>query len=302
MKNVNKLFGFIIVLGFLSGTSACFNAKTKNDNVNQNESENSSLPHITNINDKESVFFLLPLPGEILETVSHLNIKYNPELLSSAKNKDKYIGSKSQALNLGVYVTDMAYAALFNRPAETVEYIEAIQSLSSEIGISSNIFETLIIRAKANTGKIDSLVSISNESFSSMLDFLETGGMESTIAQITAGSYIESLYIVLQSIDEFSEDDEFQMILTNLKYPFENLKERAKSLELGENENGIKYYLNQISLIFNEIEMISSETSISQEQKGKISIQGGDKFRMKKEDFIELKAKVSGIRKNIVNF
>ena len=290
---------FVSVSASLLYISSCTNAETKKSSK---QAEYYSDTADTSVKYYASVVFLLPSPGEILERFYNADISYYPELLNKPDNKDKYIGSKAQALNLGVYITDMAYSALFERSSEAVGYLESIQSLSTDAGISSTIFESLLVRSKANAGKIDSLVTISNEAFGNMLEFLETGGREITIAQISAGAYIECMYIALQSIKEYSEGDKTLELLTDMKYPMENLLDKAKSSAASEDNSIIVNYLNQISLIFNELETRNSKTVVTQTKPGSITITGGDHTKITKADFDKLKAKVSKIRNSIVSY
>jgi hypothetical protein len=298
MSNVKKMF-WLIVTAILFCSTSCTNVESKKAKTQATEYSDSTDPSVKYY---ASVVFLLPSPGEILERFYDAEIKYYPDLLNSPDNKSKYIGSKAQALNLGVYIADMSYSALFDRSSETVDYLEAIQTLSTEAGISSNIFESLLVRSKANAGKIDSLVNISNEAFANMLEFLETGGREITIAQISAGSYIESLYIALQSVKKYSADDKTLSLIVDMKYPMENLLEKTKSAAASEDNNILLNYLNQLSLIFNELETRGTKTTVSKGKDGAISILGGDKAAMNEADFNNLKDKVAKIRKSIVSF
>jgi hypothetical protein len=301
MLKLRKIVWLFNVLALLAFFSSCTNVQTKTEG---NQAENAADSSDDAVKYYASVVFLLPSPGEILERFYGADLKYNAGLLNPPANKDKYIGSKAQSLNLGVYITDMAYAALFERSTETVNYLEAIQSLSTEAGISSTIFESLVIRSKANAGKIDSLVSISNEAFTGMLEFLESGGKENTIAQISAGAYIESLYIAVQSISKFSNDDNLVKLLAEMKYPMDNLLETAKSASTsaGEPDNSIVAYLKEISIIFNELDTNPSKTVVSEAKTGTISITGGNKINMSEADFNSLKAKVIEIRNKMVSF
>lgn len=296
---VKKIIWLILIPAILFKLPSCTNADTKKA-TGQNEGNTDSTDAAVKY--YASVAFLLPSPGEIIERFYDAKIKYYPELLNSPDNKSKYIGSKEQALNLGVYIADMSYSALFERSSETIEYLESIQSLSIEAGISSAIFESLVVRSKANAGKIDSLVIISNEAFGNMLEFLETGGREITIAQISAGSYIESLYIALNSVKKYSKDNKILSLVIDMKYPLENLLEKTKS-ETRSNENNILLnYLSQLGLIFNELETRSTKTTVSKKPTGELTVMGGDQISMSETDFINLKNKVSKIRKSIVDF
>jgi hypothetical protein len=299
MNMIERVLRVMIAAGFIFSLVTCTNTQTKDKN---NQQGNDSGYNEMTSDDEEAVFYLLPSPGEILLRFYTADIEYQPEHLNSPDNRDKYIGSKAQSQNLGVYITDMAYSALFERSTETVSYLEAIQSMSSELGISSNIFESLLTRSKANAGQLDSLLNISNEAFTNMIEFLETGGKELTIAQVSAGAYIESLNIALNSVDKYEEGNEMIELLLEMKFPMDNLLEQAKAASETEKDKAILIYLNEISLLFNELDNKGAETSVTQTQPGVVTIKGGDEITMNETNFNTLKEKVSEIRKNIVNF
>jgi len=289
----------MIATGFIFGFVSCTNTQTKDK---KNQGGNDSVYSEITSDDDEAVFYLLPSPGEILLRFYTSDIEYQPEYLNSPDNRDKYIGSKAQSQNLGVYITDMAYSALFERSTETVSYLEAIQSMSSELGISSNIFESLLTRSKANAGHLDSLLNISNEAFTNMIEFLETGGKELTIAQISAGAYIESLYIALNSVGKYEEGNEMIELLLEMKFPMDNLLEQTKAATESEKDKAVLNYLNEISLLFNELDSKVAKINVTQTQPGVVTIKGGDEITMDETNFNTLKEKVSEIRKNIVSF
>jgi hypothetical protein len=297
MNIAKKTFWLFCAICLLSGFVSCKNSQKK-----ASESQSSTFADSieAGVNDTIPVTFLLPSPGEILFRFYVADFDYMPDLLNPAQNSDKYIGSKAQLLNLGVYITDMAYTAMNERSAETVKYLETIQSLSQEVGISSAVFESLITRSKANAGQLDSLFNISNEAFTNMLEFLESGGKDVSIAYMSAGAYIESLFLALQSIEAYSEDDKLIKLLIEMKYPMENLLGNARYATETESDTAMITYLNDISQIFDEMGKSGSETVITKTESGVISIRGGEERIMSETNFNNLKYKVTEIRKKIV--
>ncbi len=299
MNSLIKIFWFIAVTSIFLGSFSCtcVHKKDKAENMKQQVGKTDTTSRL-----QETVLYLLPSPGEILEEIQNANIKFNSAILNPAENSGKYLGLRAQALNLGVYITDMAYSALCGRSTETVEFLETIRTLSNETGISSSVFELLLERAKVNTGNMDSLLNISNEAFSNMLEFLETGGRENTLAFVSTGAYIESLYLALKSVNTYSPGDPVIELISRMKYPLDNLFERTKNAPKDENVVSILNYLDQIEVIYNDLELKSSKTTISETEKGKISILGGGKLNMDEKNYSSLKHKIIQIRSTIVDY
>jgi hypothetical protein len=251
---------------------------------------------------RDSIFYLLSSPGEILERIQGTVTQYHPELLNPVENRERYLGLSKQSLNLGVYISDMAYSALYNRSSETIRFLEAVKTVSSEVGISTSVFESLISRAQNNSGNMDSLISISNEAYINMLEFLETGGKKMTLAIVSAGAYIESLYLILNSSEEYKEGDPVLILISDMKFPLENLYELSELFKEDENMKEIISQLHLIRQVLQDLESSGSKMVISKDQNGIISIAGGEKYSLDRDNYAVLKTRVTGIRKNIVSY
>ncbi len=295
-----KLITFVCILGVIHIFSACKFDKTGED-------ESTSTEDILTLDDMdgepeilEDILFLFPSPGEIVEGFFNSELEYKPGLVNSVENLDSYLGSRSQALNLGIYVADLAYLAKYGISGESVDYLEAVQSLSAQVGVSTEIFESLLERAKANINNPDTILLISNEAFYKMFTFLETSKKESTLAIISTGAYIESLYLVLESIDEFKEDDPILEQISEMKYPFDNLLSRAREHKDDKNVESICKYLNAISQTFDSLTKEETETIVTRNE-GQLTIGGGTKFILSAEYFKELKSTIHSFRTEITS-
>lgn len=295
-----QLLTFACILGLIYIFSGCKFDKTGKE-------ESASSEDILTLDDLEGepgiledILFLFPSPGEIVEGFFNSELEYKPGLVNSVENLDSYLGSRSQALNLGIYVADLAYLAKYGITGESVDYLEAVQSLSAQVGVSTEIFESLLERAKANINNPDTILVISNEAFYRMFTFLETSKKENTLAIISTGAYIESLYLVLESKDEFIEDDPIFEQISEMKYPFDNLLSRARKHKDDKNVESICKYLNSINETFDSMSKEETETIVTRNE-GQLTIGGGTKFILSSEYFKELKSTIHSFRTEITS-
>jgi len=294
-----KILTFVLVLIYICVFSACKFSKSGEGELAGSPDDSSTLETLKGeLEILNNILFLLPSPGEIVEGFFNSDLEYKPGLVNSAEKKDSYLGSRSQALNLGIYVTDLAYLAKFGLTGESVDYFEAVRSLSTQVGVSTEIFESLMERARTNISDPDSMVLISNEACNEMFAFLETSRKESTLAVISAGAYIESLYLVLETEEEFMEDDPIFARISEMKYPFDNLLSMAKVYEDDENVAGIIKYLNLINQTFEQLAVDETETTVTKKD-GKLVIGGGAEFNLTAENFMEMKSAIRSIRAEI---
>ncbi len=254
--------------------------------------------HMTEIEITKSFIYLFPSPGEILDRFYTVDLQYMEGELHDPALSDRYLTSKDKGLNLGVYLSDMAYAALFSRNSDAAEYLDVIRKLSGDLNVSTTAFESLIERAKSNMGARDSLVSISNEAFFNMLEFLESSGQEQTIAIISAGAYVETIFLALGSVDVYNENDPVIRQISELKYPMENLMSHVEQEAEDPNVQSILSFIRELNEMFAELEEKSSTAEVS--EPGVITFSGGSIPEINEENFNEMKSRVIRIREEII--
>lgn len=291
---MRKLKTVLVITSCLAIAFACNNPKKQSGQGFAFEGDVKQ----TDIEITKSFIYLFPAPGEILNRFYEADLTFNTDLLHDANKVDTYLTSKDKGLNLGIYLTDMAYAAIFSRSSDAVNYLDVVRKLSSELNVSTSTFEALIDRAKKNVGVNDSLVDISNEVFFNMVEFLESSGMESTIAVISSGAYVESMYLALNSVDNYDKNNPIIQQIAELKYPMENLLGHIETVSDDPNVQSILKFINELNDIFKELES-KSGTAVKSEP-GVISFSGGSSPDLNEENFQEMKATVIEIRNNIV--
>jgi hypothetical protein len=254
---------------------------------------------LSDIEVTKSFIYLFPSPGEVLDLFYEADLKYMDGLLHDPGEADNYMTVRDKGLNLGVYITDMAYAALFSRNSEAAGYMDVIRKLSSDLHVSTTVFESLIERAQKNMGQRDSLIQISNEVFYNMVEFLESSGQENMVAIISSGAYVEAMYLALGSVDEYNEDDPVIRQISEMKYPVENLMGHAESVTEDPNVQSILEFIRELDDLFRELETTTTDAVVN--EPGVISLSGGSVPDLTRENFDAMKLKVSLIRANITD-
>lgn len=231
----------------------------------------------------KQVHHLCPSPAEMLSVIDVAGLSFDGDLLNPVENADQYLGTKSATLALGVYITDMAYSALFGRHEETLDYLEVVRNVAEQIRLTGAIDDKLIQKARDNVEYLDSLFTISNEAFINMIFFCERNDRPNTIVILSAGAFIESLYLAVNLVDDYDEAGYILQHLTDQKYALENLMVFAETLhEEDENIAAIIEDMKPIIEIYEGIETgsgevtITSESEADEEQPKKIVIGGSE--------------------------
>jgi hypothetical protein len=290
----------IFFLMALSSVPACKSDKS-GSSVHQEIDEQEASEIADRIEQVKKVYHLCPSPAEMLSVINVSDMEYDGSILNPTGNVDHYFDSRSQTLNLGVYVTDLAYTALFGRHDETIDYLEIVQQVSEQVRVTGAINEGLISRAKDNVEYLDSLFAISNEAFINMLSFCEKNKRPNTIMLFSAGAFIESIYLAVNMVDSYDASDYLVTHLAEQKYALDNLITSAESLSEDPNVASVLNDMQPLISMYGKIGTSTGGTTIKKEGENKLIIGGGSKISLSEENFNQLKAVVLEIRDNIVS-
>lgn len=251
-------------------------------------------------NSERTVYYRFPSPEDMLQYINREKLDYIPELLNPHENAKKYIDSKSQAINLGVYISELAYVIMFKKLNQASNYLEAVNFLSDELLISPIDNSDLESRVKRNLNNIDSLKVISRDAYNNMVEYLAKTENEQTLALVSTGAYIEALYLALNQIDKFNAKNPLIKKIFEQKYAFGNLYLYLEE-NAGENNSDILAELETIKSKFDQIELVKiSKTEVRQEDG--LLVFGGGKTRVEitKDQFDDIKRTISQIREKLV--
>jgi hypothetical protein len=256
------------------------------------------------------IYHLYPSPAEMLSVIDMSEMTYDEALLNSASDVDKYLDNKSRSYMLGVYMTDLAYAALLGRHEATLDYLDAVRALSEEIMINEAVSEEMIQKARNNVEYLDSLYVISNDAFMNILAFCERNERSNTVVMLSAGAFTESLFLAVNLIDQFETADYLLQHLADQKYTIDNFMVFAESVKEDDPEvvSTIED-LKKIKSIYDGIKSGTGEVTITADaeatdaQPKKLVIGGsGNESQpsLTKDEFEALKAAVIELRTKIV--
>lgn len=255
------------------------------------------------------IYHLYPSPGEMLSVIDLSDMTFNKSLLHPVDQLDRYHDSRAKSYVLGVYMTDLAYAALFGRHEEALNYLETVKTLSEEININEAVDESMIKKARENVEYLDSLYVISNDAFMNILTFCEINGRPNSVVMLSAGAFIESLFLAVNMIDDYATAGYLLQHLADQKYSIDNFMIFALSLETDDPgvESTIRD-LEKIHSIYDGITPGTGEVSVkSQEETDEAQIKklviGSDNSGqpgLSEADFESLKAAVIELRTRIV--
>lgn len=248
----------------------------------------------------KEVYYRFPSPDEMFVIIDSIGLQFDNTLLLPTENAGKYLDSKSQALNLGVYIADLAYITLFERYKESVDYLQVIHQLSEKIRIASAFDENLVDRIEKNIRNIDSLRAISDDALTSLINYLVRNDKENTFAIISIGGIIEFYYLALNLVGDYKPENQNIQRIVDQKMAFDNLMKYSYEFSDDPNVSGTLEIVEPLSDFLNNITVVKVKTTITKTEDGRIIVGGGDKLKITEEEYNEFKILVGQIRKKII--
>jgi hypothetical protein len=215
------IFTLLVIVLF-----AC--TKDKEGKTNHKEVSHEKFDTTSVLLKYNETVFTIPSPYQATYTIRERDIDFNKDLLNPVENYKNYTSSFKQALNIGVYGTDLGYLNLYDHTTEGISYFSAIKRLSGDLGISDVINQTKIHNIERNLENKDSLMYFLSNTYRLFDSYLKSNNRTEVGALIIAGGWIESIYILSQTLLQ-TDDRVLVNRLGEQKHPLNNLIELLSS-------------------------------------------------------------------------
>lgn len=292
-----SVFFVLLIVGLIHFSCKTDVKKDTEDNIDSQAISDSLLS-----SDEDLVFYSFPSSKEMFSFIKKdAELIFRTDLVNPTKNLSKYIDTKSKTLALGIYLADMSYMTLFNKTSNAYNYIDVITKLSKDLRISIPFQNIFLERIKNNLNNEDSLVNISDEYSSKITDYLLQNNKDKALVSITSASYIEGMYIALNLIESYSDDNPVIQRIIEQKYSFTNLIKYTNKYQNDSNTKHTNELLNTIYEKFEEFsETEESESKLEHIDENKMILKGGKKIIISEKEYNELKIRVNEVRNKIV--
>lgn len=137
-----------------------------------------------------------PSPAQISLWLRQEKVPFYREALHDPTLASRYRSLKGAA-NLGIYLTDMAYAHATNNYQVAYEYLTSANRLSQLYGLSDMLSMERIRELDRLQDKPDSLQRLFSTYYAEIQDRLETTGQQALLRHMILGGWIESLHLTL---------------------------------------------------------------------------------------------------------
>lgn len=177
----------------------------KNDSVKEN-------PLMKNLTEQEQeelrqLIASIPVPVSIMNKVAGSGLAYKKDMLNLPANVSKYNTAEGQAINIGIFGSDMAYVIAFERLGESGDYLRAVRQLADAVVIPTVFDEEAMNKYQLNSDKQDSMQSLVYDSYTKIDSTLQSNERFGLAALVVTGGWIESLYLTTQQLGNEARTD-----------------------------------------------------------------------------------------------
>lgn len=290
---MKKYSNLVLVFGILATMTSCGG----NSGEDQSANDSTDMQQVGfGLDDLAQTQYAVPSPNELFLIIKSGKLPFHDGLIDT--EQPNYSSSKAQALNFGKITADIAYTASYEKFQESMDNFENLRKVGNDLGISYVFDEIMVNRVKSNMDNPDSLEIISTSSYQNIIAQLEENQMGAVLSIISAGGFVESVYILTHLIDGHDSEDIMQR-LADQKLVMENV---LSYLDSYSDDERVKEVINELAPIA-DVYLNLKEEVISEEkiQKNNKVILGGSRVLMTKEDFAKLKDAATNYRNSFSN-
>lgn len=286
-----------LLLGLIS-TSVLLSCGSDEDQNNIDEDvfdPNSALNTIF-----DGKIFSIPSPVQTAYLIKQLDLKFDESILNDDAVVSQYVTEHSQALNLGVYGTDLGYCALYNQKNSSLKYLNSVEKLTKQLGLDAAFDTSFIQRFEGNSNDEDSMIILMSDAFKKADNFLKNANRKSTSALILTGGWIESIYISLE-LNAKKESSEIKKRIGEQKQSLSSIVDLLKTYNKGGSNDELISSLEDLKTSFDKISFNYEYSAPETDKENKLTT-FHHTLEVEFEDSVleEITTKLREIRQNII--
>ncbi len=258
-----KLTLLVIASGILaSGFYSC---------GNRNQKKSSERPEISDeVIEQEVGEYIYPLPSafEVTNMLNEIEASYIFDITNSPENAGDYFTEKSRAINLGIYIADLAYATTYNQTSEIQDYFRAIERLTRELDLSAAFSDDLPDQISENINNKEELTDLVTSVFQDAYSFMNEQGRTELSYLVLAGTVYEGLYLTTNISENTFQNP---LLIETILFQKQHIEELGRMMEKYRDSELLSEAWQNISAINTIYALEEGMTSMTEEQVTKLT-------------------------------
>ena len=250
----------------------------------------------------KKIFFNLPSPVEITQTLLKTEEPFNGDMLNSAENLEKYNTSSSLALNFGVYGADLCYCRVYDQLQEAINYLSVIKKVTEKLQIPEDEGSETINRIEQSLENRDSIFYIISDTYARADSYLKENERDMTASLILVGAWVEGMHFATILATQPDAKEEIINNIVDQKYTVANLINLLNTYNETPEVAALTDDFNKIQDVYNSIEVVYDKSVVvNTDQKDHVtSIDAPVTVKINKEQLKELAQLMGAIRNKII--
>jgi len=290
---------------FIIGNIILFCLGCKNNTSTKEGSiKDDTIIETANAHEKtiKKIFFNLPSPIELTQTILSAKSTYNTDLLNPTTNVKNYATSSKLALNFGVYGADLCYCRVFDQLQESISYLSTIRKISDKLQIPEAEGAETINRIEESIANSDSIFEIISDTYASADSYLKENERDLTATFILIGGWVEGMYFAVNINNDAVSKNLLKEKIAEQKFSMQNLMMLIDEYS----ENSAVAELHPMFLKLNEIyETISisyGKAVVVTDQETKVTtIDSETSIDITQQQLDEIRTLINEIRSKIIS-
>lgn len=244
----------------------------------------------------EAIYYSMPSPAEIICYFDKKGVSYKPELLNPLSNKEKYIRQEEKILNIGIYSADISYQVFFEKTKSIGLSLNVFEDLCNAANIPAVLDDILKRRIVNCSNDPDSLTNIFNTLYLRTINIIHESGKENTYVLLAAGSFIETMFLIINSVNNYAESENTINKIIEQKLLFTDLYATIESLKSDKNMAVLLSDFSDLKNAFDVIIVQSENVQMKKSEDGSLVLSGKNNISYTKESYNNLKSSIVKLR------
>jgi hypothetical protein len=258
-----KITLLVIASGILaSGFYSCSNRSQKNSNEHPKISDEMIEQEV------EKYIYPLPSTFEVTNMLNEIEASYIFDIANYPENADSYFTEKSRAINLGIYIADLAYATTYNQTSEIQDYFRAIERLTRELDLSAAFSDDLPEQISENINNKEELTDLVTNVFQNAYSFMNEQGRTELSYLVLAGTVYEGLYLTTHISENTFQNPH---LIETILFQKQHIQKLGEMLEKYRDSELLSEIWQNISAINDIYALEEGITSMTKEQVTKLT-------------------------------
>ncbi len=248
----------------------------------------------------EGKIFSIPSPVQTAYLIKQLDLPFDESLLNKNSNVSAYIKEYHQALNLGIYGTDVGYSSMYEQKDVTMKYLSSVEKLTSQLGLDIAFDNEFLKRFENNNNNKDSMLVIMSEAYRKSDNFLKQSNRKSTSALILTGGWIESIYFA-SKLNKKKKNKEVEKRIGEQKQSLNSIIDILSEYNEDNQNDALIAEMKDLKVSFDKIKLnYQYEAPDINKEKKEMTFNHSLEIEIDEKVLSEIETKIEAIRSNII--